>query len=262
MGYVDGTNLVEYVWDSPTNRLDPSGMQAWPGHGYAPIHDDLKPGSTSHIWDKCLEIAKMLGPGTTAVDYRNERAGETAVHWSQASPTHARARIEGGFYADRYSYGGRHTIKRALEAEWIVSIPFTCTVDPDTGNPNIYAHTDNRQQVKDIDEWELPTFGGGQGVAFGMGGSYSIHINALGSGSTHDDERCQYHEVTIRARWIKTLSMFGGLSAGKCFFRPGGWGGEEENVLATEDVHLETKCCCDSEGLRFVDMSPMGSCGE
>jgi len=38
IGYIPSANLYEYVFDSPTNSDDPSGLQAWPGHGWPPAN--------------------------------------------------------------------------------------------------------------------------------------------------------------------------------------------------------------------------------
>jgi RHS repeat-associated protein len=43
VGYEAGTNLVEYAWDSPTNRTDANGQQAWPPGGGWPRYEPIAP---------------------------------------------------------------------------------------------------------------------------------------------------------------------------------------------------------------------------
>ena len=48
--YESEVNLFEYVWDCPTTRTDPLGMQAWPITSW-PIHEPPRPTCSIVLYD-------------------------------------------------------------------------------------------------------------------------------------------------------------------------------------------------------------------
>jgi RHS repeat-associated protein len=55
IGFTAGTSLYEYAWDSPTNRNDASGLQAWPIGGGWPLWPPAPPTIGDKYCGKCTK---------------------------------------------------------------------------------------------------------------------------------------------------------------------------------------------------------------